>query len=137
MINKIIINSIFVGLTVFTTTGWAECTKDEAIQAETAAATLRSWNEIHSAFKKFSHCDDGAIAEGYSESVSQMLANHWDQLSSLEKQIKTDQKFEDFIIRHINQTIAKENAIKIVENAHKRCPKRSKKLCKKIETAAK
>ncbi len=115
----------------------AECSKDEAMQAEATAAQLKSWNEVYGSYKKYSHCDDGAIAEGYSESMSQMFANHWDQFGDFEKLIKTDKKFENFVIKHIDQTIAKENAVKIAENARKHCAKKSKQLCKKIESASK
>jgi len=114
----------------------AECSKEEAIQAETIASTLKNWEEVHAAFKKFAHCDDGAIAEGYSESISQLLANHWNQLGDLKKLLKTDRSFEAFILTHIDQTITKENTAKIVKNAKSNCPKRSLSLCKKIESAA-
>ena len=136
---KQIISMILVAGSLLTapSTFAAECTKEEAIQAETNASTLKNWEEVHAAFKKFAHCDDGAIAEGYSESVSQLLASHWDQLGRLEKILKSDHNFEAFVIKHIDQTITKENAAKIVDNARSHCPKKSKALCKKIESAAK
>lgn len=115
----------------------ADCSKEEAIKAEAGAAQLKDWHEVYEAFKNYSHCDDGAIAEGYSESVSQLLANNWDQLAFLEAAIKKDKKFEGFVLKHIDQTIAKENNEKIIENASKKCSKKSKDICKKITSVAK
>ncbi len=115
----------------------AECSKEDAIQAEAKAAQLKDWNEVYSSYKKYSHCDDGAIAEGYSESISQLLAKKWDQLESLEKTIKKDKKFKDFVIKHIDQTIAEDARVDILSNTTNRCPSKSKDLCKKILAAAK
>ncbi len=124
-------------ITVISVSGWAECTKDEARQAETVAATLRSWADIYSSYKKFSHCDDGAIAEGYSESVTQMLANHWNQIGDLRNQISKDEKFEKFILKHLDETISTDNSVKISKNVKNYCPKGSKALCKKIQASMK
>lgn len=122
---------------MFSNYSLASCSQSEAVQAEANAAILKNWNDIFDSFRKYSHCDDGAIAEGYSESVSQMLANHWDQIDKLEKLIKKNTKFGDFVIRHIDQTIADDARLKIVDNALKRCPSKSKVLCKKISFSAK
>lgn len=45
----------------------ADCTLQEAFAAERTASTLRSWPEVHSAFIRYGHCDDGAIGEGFSD----------------------------------------------------------------------
>ena len=46
-----------------------ECTREEAITAEATASGLRSWPEILESFRKFAHCDDGAIAQGYQVAI--------------------------------------------------------------------
>lgn len=116
---------------------WANCSQSEAMKAEVNAPILKNWNEIYDSFIKYSHCDDGAIAEGYSESVSQVLANHWDQLNKLEKLIKKNKKFGTFVLKHIDETIADDARLKILDNALKRCPAKSKVLCKEISSSAK
>jgi hypothetical protein len=54
---------------------WAKerCSLDQEIAAESSAGTLRNWAEVYSSFERFGHCDDGAIADGYSESISKIL----------------------------------------------------------------
>ena len=42
-----------------------QCSREEAIQAEATASLLATWSDILGSFRKFGHCDDGAIAEGY------------------------------------------------------------------------
>jgi hypothetical protein len=50
------------------------CSQEEAIQAETEASTLKDWTAVYISFKRFSHCDDAAISEGYSDAVGRLLA---------------------------------------------------------------
>lgn len=76
----------------------------EAIQAEEAVQGLRSWKDVYRAFKQFGHCDDGAIWEGYSDSVVRLLSVHWEQLHDLNTLSKSDKKFLAFVIRHIDAT---------------------------------
>lgn len=53
------------------------CTRTDAIAADESISHLRDWTEIYDSFKAFSHCDDGYIAEGYSDAVAETLANKW------------------------------------------------------------
>jgi hypothetical protein len=41
-----------------------QCTRAEAIAAEEEAESLKNWDQIYRSYKRFSHCDDAAIAEG-------------------------------------------------------------------------
>jgi hypothetical protein len=59
------------------------CTNAEARLALDAAVTLRSWGALYRSYRKFGQCDDGAIAEGYSESVARILFDHWNSLPCL------------------------------------------------------
>ena len=52
-----------------------DCARDEEIAAEEIAARLTRWTDIHSAYLRFQHCDDGAIAEGFTDSVVRLLAS--------------------------------------------------------------
>lgn len=54
-----------------------KCTQAKATQAEKEADSLRDWDQVYRSFQKFSQCDDGAIAEGYSDSVTKLLADDW------------------------------------------------------------
>ena len=111
------------------------CTKEESIEAE-GLATAQSWDELHQQFKRYVHCDDGAIGEGFSESVSILLAEHWGDIGQLGAILKSDPAFRKFVIQHINDTVPIDRLERIVKNVDKRCPRNLKKLCRDIEAAA-
>jgi hypothetical protein len=51
------------------------CTREEAMQAADDTDHLDNWNAVYRSFKRFSQCDDGGIAEGYSDDVGKLLAD--------------------------------------------------------------
>lgn len=116
--------------------GTRVCTKEEAIAAETAAPA-QSWEQLHQQFKRYSHCDDGAIGEGFSESVTLLLADRWQDIRQLGEILSRDSAFRKFVIRHINETVPVERLNRIIENANKLCPRSLRGLCRDIETTAK
>jgi hypothetical protein len=46
-----------------------DCPREDAMRAEDIAAALKSWGRAYAAFKRYSHCDDGAISEGFTDSI--------------------------------------------------------------------
>lgn len=113
------------------------CAKEEALAAETVAATAQSWGQLHQQFARYHYCDDGAIAEGFSESVTVLLSRHWQDVRELETIFRTDSAFRKFVIWHIDETVPAERLKRIAGNAKKRCPRSLKGLCHDIEAAAK
>jgi hypothetical protein len=81
-----------------------DCTSEEGMAAEDIAARLTDWKQIYSAFERFSHCDDGAIAEGFTDSVVRLLATHWETLPQVASLENNPPAFRTFILRHINDT---------------------------------
>jgi hypothetical protein len=58
------------------------CSVAEAKRAE-ETADARTWTDLHAAFKRFSHCDDGAISEGYSDTVGRLVSHRWNNIAEL------------------------------------------------------
>ncbi|RYZ86340.1 MAG: hypothetical protein EOP06_14660 [Proteobacteria bacterium] len=112
------------------------CAPDEAKKVEATASTLKTWQALFNAFKLHSHCDDGGISEGFSESVSNLLADRWDQFNELHSLVNSDAGFKRFVIKHIDRTITRENAKHIVENAKMKCPADAKAFCAELINAA-
>jgi hypothetical protein len=112
------------------------CTESEAMQAEKEVDSLNDWEHVHRAYRKFSQCDDGSIAEGYSDAVGKLLANHWVQLRRLLALTKTDRGFERFVLKHIDETLPGDTLQKISNNARFSCPAGAQQLCGLIVTAA-
>lgn len=84
------------------------CTKEGAQEAEGVVAVAKSWRQSHQQFERYAHCNDGAIAEGFSESVSLLLAEHWVNIGQLGAILKSDPAFRKFVIQHIDETIPAE-----------------------------
>ena len=112
------------------------CTQDEATQAETEASKLDNWKDIYSSFKRFGHCDDGAISEGYSASIGRMLAYKWNEATVLYKLTVKDKDFEKFVLKHIDDTVPIQEINMIAVNAQTRCPNYARELCTKIKKVA-
>ena len=108
-------------------------TEEEAKQADNENDALKTWNSVHRFYKQFSQCDDGGVAEGVSEAVAKLLANQWDSVGELVKLGSKDKGFEDFVVRHVDETIDWDrDAPKIHENARLHCPANSRRLCKAL-----
>src|SRR6267143_5984162 len=113
-----------------------ECTHEEAKTAIDQADQLKDWRSAYEFFKHFGHCDDGAIAEGYSESVAKVLAKYWKHLDAFAKLASRDSDFEKFVLRRIDETADTDDLKAIVKNAKLRCPSGKETLCKSLERKA-
>jgi hypothetical protein len=111
------------------------CTMAQANRALDEAVTLRSWDALYQSYRKFRYCDDGAIAEGYSESVARILADYWSTLARFKALSESNAPFRKFVVSHIDATLNGEDLEKIKENATAHCPKGLKSTC--IELAGK
>ncbi|WP_322081044.1 hypothetical protein [Burkholderia sp. BCC1972] len=112
------------------------CTAEEAQKAEAVAAVGRSWKELHLQFLQYAHCDDGAIAEGFSESITLLLADHWETVRQIEPMIAPDPAFRKFIIRHIDEAVPVDRLQRIARNAINQCPRNLNYFCQDIRAAA-
>lgn len=105
------------------------CSADEAKLADTEAETLRDWDSLYKSYSQFDNCDDGAIAEGYSESVARILVNHWDTLPRLAELAKSTPAFRAFVVKHVDPTLNTDDLKKIAELAKTHCPNGLRELC--------
>ena len=108
------------------------CTDVEAGQAQREADQLRDWDSVYRSFKRFAHCDQGSIGEEYSDSVSRLLVHDWKHLDALLRFTAADTDFEQFVIRHIDETMSEDEAALIINNARLHCPSEARRLCKSI-----
>ena len=114
-----------------------ECSREDAMQAEKEASTLKDWDAVYKSFKRYGHCDDASIAEGYSETVGRLLAKDWDRFGRLVQLTRHSKVFERFVIHHLDETVPSEYLRLIVDNAHTRCAPNAQRLCGLIQRATK
>ena len=112
------------------------CTVAQGRRALDKADTLRSWDALHRSFKEFGNCDDGAIAEGYSESVARIFTDHWSTLPRFAQLAENDPSFRAFVIRHIDATLNMDDVEKIKKAALTQCPSGLRKTCSDITKQA-
>jgi hypothetical protein len=108
------------------------CTTTEAQRAEAEAETLRSWDALYVSFRRYAQCDDGAIAEGYSESVARILVGHWSKLNRLALVSDKDHAFRRFVTRHIDPTVSASDLEKIRSLANRKCAEGLERLCDEL-----
>ena len=96
----------------------------------------RSWGALSRHHRTFVSCDDGALAEGYSEAVVTMLADRWEQLDGLVALSGRDVTFRKWAIRHIDATASTDDLKKVVRNATRCNGPNAKTLCREIGSAA-
>lgn len=117
------------------------CTRADAMAAEDATDVAhKSWAILNTQYLKYARaadCDDGAIAEGWSDAVARLLANAWDELPTLARLVKADPEFLPFVVRHIDATADTDDLERVRANAERRCPPGGyEQLCRVIATAA-
>jgi hypothetical protein len=112
------------------------CSSVESEKADREASRLRTWDALYQSYHRFAHCDDGSIAEGYSESVARILADRWDTLPRISVLSANDQQFQKFVLRHIDATLDTNDVKKIRRNAIHRCPSGEDDFCRQVKTAA-
>jgi len=113
-----------------------ECSRLEAQEAEVIAPRLSDWNQIYDAFGRFRHCDDGAIAEGFTESVVRLLVSHWESLPKAAALAQRDASFRGFLLAHIDASADTNDLSRLAELAERRCPAEHRALCANIRAAA-
>lgn len=96
----------------------------------------KTWIALHNLFREFGDCDDGAIAEGFSEDVAQLFLKEWMHLDVLNTLIASDVPFKKFVLRHIDATLDQDELNGIAENAKSHCPLWGAQLCRSVGTAA-
>jgi hypothetical protein len=108
-----------------------KCSQHAAIAAETQAPA-KTWGDLYQTYRRYVQCDDGSVAETFSNSVAQLLAGHWDTIGELSTLAKAHPSFERFVLRHTDVTMSKDQAETIKGNARDKCPDESKGLCGRI-----
>lgn len=112
-----------------------KCTQAEAAQAEKEADSLSDWDHVYRSFHKFSQCDDGAIAEGYSDSVTKLLGDDWKSFKRLLALANRNGNFRDFVLKHIDESVPADRLAKIANHARSECPSGGSHLCLSIAKA--
>lgn len=95
-----------------------------------------TWDGLYKSFKSYRQCDDGALGEGYSESVARLLVDRWNTLPRLGRLVGKDPTFRPFILKHVDATLDIQDVQKIRENARTQCPAGLRTFCNDLAKCA-
>ena len=109
-----------------------DCTIEQAVEIEEKASTLKTWDQVFNAWRLFNQCDDGAIAEGFSESITLILSTNWTEKGHLMELIEQKPNFEKFIIMHIDETVPSDRLSKLGHTAKMQCTDSTHDFCMKV-----
>ncbi len=109
-----------------------KCEKPEEMMVEVFYKNLSDWHKVYESYKKYRGCDDGYIAEGYSDTVVRLLADKWAEFPELAALAKNDKAFMIWVLGHIDATTGGDDLAKIVANAKDMCPAGSEDLCSNV-----
>lgn len=122
--------AIFLSALLFCATAAPKtCPREEAIKVEVNASLLRTWRVLYEHYKRHKQCDDGAISEGYSASVANLLAMHWNATDELIRLSNEHPDFEKFVLHHIDETMGQDQAKTIRANVSISCPVGGRDIC--------
>jgi hypothetical protein len=107
------------------------------MEAESAAASIRSLGQLREAFYKYSHCDDGSVAEGFSEASTSIIASQWEDVRRIDAELGFDMRLREFLIRHIDATTPLDRLDEIKGLSGRSCPNGSEIFCADVNAAAK
>lgn len=95
------------------------------------------WGSLLRHQKAFGACDDGALAEGYSDAVVTLLANRWDQFYAFVILSARNPAFRRWAVRHVDASASTDDLKKVARNAA-RCSgnAEAKDLCGEVGKAA-
>ena len=109
-----------------------ECTEPDAHRAQTAVASAKSWQALYRSFDRFQHCDDGTVAEAYTDSVAILLSDRWSEIKKLGALVSRDPHFKSFVLHHLDETVPASTLEQISRNANHSCPIELTVLCAEI-----
>lgn len=133
---KIYAATILCAICVSVGTVNAKADRKPCVEAESIVANLDDWNKIYAAYNDYNHCDDGAIAEGFSDSIVRMFSDRWGQLATFSKIASNNKKFFDFVVKHIDATVSKSDLETVIENSANKCPRKMHGVCRAINKKA-
>lgn len=111
-------------------------TVKEMDAADAAISEIHDWSGVNAFYRQLRQCDDGYISEGVSDAVARLLALKWSDVGQLVQVADKDEKFEIWVLSHVDSTVNDDDLNLIIKKAKDECTEKNRTFCKKIESAA-
>ncbi len=112
--------------------GETRCISSTVIHTDAQVSKVRNWDEYYHAYRLFHACDDGAIAEAFSDRVAVLLADPQVPLAHLNTLSRTDQHFRSFVLKHIDETLSQDQLKGLSERVLRQCTIDANAICRDI-----
>ena len=109
------------------------CSKEEMASSQAGAAAARDWDAMYDAFHRFSPCDEGGVAQAFSDSIAFLLSRRWSDLHDLEHFAEANRAFRAFVLKHIDATVDAKD-LRRIQGYAKDCPGYARPICREIES---
>ena len=94
------------------------CSIDLEMRADASLAQASaSWRALLKHQRTFVLCDDGYLAEGYSNAVVALFAHQWDQFADFVVLSERHPAFGRWAIRHVDATATDDELTRVMRNA--------------------
>ena len=97
------------------------CTPAEASTAEKAIDRVVNWDQLYKVYKEFKHCDQGPVAEVYTEAVLRCLVE-WKKVEVLANGMAQDKDYNAWVVRHV-RSATPDDQKSVYARAKMSCPK--------------
>jgi hypothetical protein len=111
------------------------CTPAEAANAEKAIDRVVNWDQLYKVYKEFRHCDQGPVAEVYTEALLRCLVE-WKKVDGLANPMTQDKEYNAFVMRHL-RSAGPEDQKSVYSRAKMSCPKGLDDWCTSLTDASK
>lgn len=81
------------------------------------AHSRSNWSALQRHHSRFDRCDDGELAEGYSDAVVELLANKWNSFDQFVGIARSHQDFLHWAVKHVDASASESSLVKVVANA--------------------
>ncbi len=109
--------------------------RDACIAAEQTIDEVKTWKALYTYSKTYG-CDNGAIAEGISDKVEQLMTHDWASISSVTAKLRSDKAFRTLLLNHIDETWSSDDLDVAKQKAATHCPKGMDAFCKSVVAEA-
>jgi hypothetical protein len=108
-----------------------KCTNADSVGGD-AQPQPQTWMDLYRSFLRYRNCDDGALAERYSEFVVYLLTSKWDRIGELNSLASDHPRFERFVLHHVDELMSPDQATQIRSSATGNCPSKARRFCGKL-----
>ena len=117
-------------LLLSTTAAFAQdkaCAPAEASAAEKVIDRVVNWDQLYKVYKEYKHCDQGPVAEVYTEALLRCLVE-WKKVEVLANSMAQDKDYNAWIVRHLRASTP-EDQKSVYSRAKMSCPKGLDEFC--------